>query len=222
MYIVIAGSGRVGAALACSLSADGHNVVVVDREAEAFANLGGTFNGVTIQGNAIDEDVLRAAGIEQADGFAAATSRDSANIMAAEIAQTIFRVPRVVARVSEPARLPAFRDLALNTVCGTELSAELMAGVLLAPGVAHRAFLGGGEVAVVEVVLGPAAAGLALADLEELPNYRLAAVARAGRTFVPDADFVAEEGDTLSYAVLRTALGDLVRRLDAGTREGGR
>ncbi len=220
MYIIIAGSGRVGALLARGLSADGHDVVVIDRDGRAFRNLGNTFNGLTVQGNAIDEDVLKAAGIEQADGFAAATSRDSANIMAAQIAQDLFSVPRVVARVTDPEREPAFREFRLNTVSGTALSAERMAEFLLAPGVHHRAYLGSGEVAIVEFVAGRSGAGLPLAALEAPPRFRLCSVTRTGRTFIPDASFLAEEGDGLAYVVRVEALDELEKLLR--TRKGGR
>ena len=86
MNIIIAGCGRIGAELALILSKAGHNVVIIDSDAAAFERLGPAFNGVTVRGSACDDRVLRQAGIETCDAFAAATNSDSANIMAAEIA----------------------------------------------------------------------------------------------------------------------------------------
>jgi trk system potassium uptake protein TrkA len=119
MKIVIVGCGRVGALVADALSRAGNKVTVVDSNRQAFDRLGSDFTGDMVLGNGIDEDVLRRAGIEEADGFASLTNGDNRNIMAAQIAKEIFKVPRVITRIYDPIREDVFRELGLNTVSPT-------------------------------------------------------------------------------------------------------
>lgn len=104
---------------AMALSRAGHQVTVVDVNRRAFDRLGSDFTGDMVLGNGIDEDVLRKAGIEKADGFASLTNGDNRNIMAAQIAREIFKVPRVITRIYDPMREDAFRELGLDTVSPT-------------------------------------------------------------------------------------------------------
>lgn len=119
MKLVIVGCGRVGAMAAIALSKAGHQVTVVDSNRRAFDRLGDDFSGEMVLGNGIDEDVLRQAGIESADGFASLTNGDNRNIMAAQIAREIFKVPRVITRIYDPIREDVYRELGLNTLCPT-------------------------------------------------------------------------------------------------------
>jgi trk system potassium uptake protein len=119
MKIVIVGCGRVGAMAALALSKAGHQVTVIDNNRRAFDRLGSDFPGEMVLGNGIDEDVLREAGIESAEGFASLTNGDNRNIMAAQIALEIFKVPRVITRIYDPIREDVYRELGLNTVCPT-------------------------------------------------------------------------------------------------------
>ncbi len=123
MRIVILGCGRVGAYLAKILVAEGHQVTVIDRNAEAFRRLGPNFEGNLVVGTGIDEDVLRRAGIEQADAFVAVTNGDNTNVMAAQVAREIFGVPRVIGRIYDPLREEIYRMLGVETICPTILGA---------------------------------------------------------------------------------------------------
>jgi trk system potassium uptake protein TrkA len=119
MKLVIVGCGRVGAMVARMMAEAGHQVTVVDINRQAFSRLGRDFNGEMVLGNGIDEDVLRRAGIEHADGFASLTNGDNRNIMAAQIAGAIFKVPMVVTRIYDPIREDVYRELGLNTISPT-------------------------------------------------------------------------------------------------------
>jgi len=99
MKVIIVGCGRVGARLARQLDVEGHSVAVVDQQVSAFDRLGREFRGNMVVGNCIDEAVLRRAGIEGADCFVSVTSGDNRNLMAAQIAQRIFKVKRVITRL---------------------------------------------------------------------------------------------------------------------------
>lgn len=124
--VVILGCGRVGSRIATQMDREGYTVTVVDRDGHAFRRLPENFRGRTVLGTGIDEDVLRRAGIEGAQVFIAVTNDDNPNIMAAQIAQTVFNVPEVVARVYDVARADIYRDLGVKTVCPTATVAQLI------------------------------------------------------------------------------------------------
>jgi len=116
MKVIIMGCGRVGEQLARLLVTEGHQIVVIDQEPSALERLGANFKGQRIAGVGFDRDVLLRAGIEQADAFAAASSSDNANIVAARIAHNIFHVPRVVARLFDPRRAEIYRRMGMLTI----------------------------------------------------------------------------------------------------------
>ena len=124
MKVLIMGCGRVGAHLASLLEADGHEVTLLDVDPSSFAKLCHTFRGNALLGDGTDEDSLRRAGIEGMDAFIALTEADNTNIMAAQIAKSVFKVPKVVCRVYDPTREELYRELGLDTVCPTALIAE--------------------------------------------------------------------------------------------------
>jgi trk/ktr system potassium uptake protein len=119
MRVVILGCGRMGAHLAKLLAAGHHEVTVVDSDGAAFSRLGVAFPGRLVVGTGIDEDVLRQAGIEQADAFVAVTNWDNTNVMAAQVARDIFGVPRVICRIYDPLREAIYQELGLQTICPT-------------------------------------------------------------------------------------------------------
>ncbi|HEY8490958.1 MAG TPA: TrkA family potassium uptake protein [Dehalococcoidia bacterium] len=126
MKIIIMGCGRVGAELAKMLDGEGHDVTVLDIDANAFRRLPRGFRGRALVGNGIDQDALRRAGIEGADAFVAVTQGDNRNVMAAQIARHIFQVPRVVSRIYDPIRAEIYADLGLETISPTKVGARLM------------------------------------------------------------------------------------------------
>jgi len=119
MRVVILGCGRTGAQLAKALAGEGHQVAVIDRRSAAFKRLGPDFAGQMVLGTGIDEDILRRAGIEQADAFVAVTNGDNTNVMAAQVAKEIFGVRRVICRIYDPLREEIYRTLGLDTICPT-------------------------------------------------------------------------------------------------------
>ncbi len=130
MYIIIAGCRKVGSNLARTLAEEGHDVVVVDSDEKDFELLGSGFNGMTLAGMPIDEDVLRSAGIEKADALAAVTDDDNMNVMISQVARGIFHVPNVVTRIYDPEREKVFRSMGLRTLCPTMLAVERIGAML--------------------------------------------------------------------------------------------
>lgn len=130
MRVVILGCGRVGAEVANRLDREGHEVTIIDRNSDQFRRLDQEFNGTAVVGTGIDQDVLRRAGIEQADVFIALTNGDNTNAMAAQIAKHIFNVPRVVARIYDPVREETYSKLGLETYCPTVIGVSTVLGML--------------------------------------------------------------------------------------------
>jgi trk system potassium uptake protein len=131
VFVIIMGCGRVGARLANLLASQGHEVTVLDVNSTAFQRLGPSFTGTTLLGNGIDSDVLRRAGIERADAFAAVTQGDNRNIMASQIAQHIFKVRRVVTRIYDPIRSDTFAALGLHAISPTVIGANSLYEALM-------------------------------------------------------------------------------------------
>ena len=119
MNVVSLGCGRVGARVASLLDQNGHSVTVIDTRPQAFDRLARDFAGDTVIGTGIDEDVLRLAGIESADTFIAVAAHDNRNLMAAQVAQVIFKVPQVIVRIYDPVREDTYRRMGLTTICPT-------------------------------------------------------------------------------------------------------
>ncbi len=131
MQVVILGCGRVGSTLALMLSSEGHEVSIIDREPSSFRRLGEDFQGRAISGIGINADVLRDAGIESASAFLAVTNGDNTNIMAAQIAKVLFKVPRVMARIYDPLRAEVYREVDVETLCITTLGSGIFHDRLL-------------------------------------------------------------------------------------------
>ena len=130
MNILIVGCSKVGSGLAEILDDEGHDVSVVDREEEMFDVFSNDFGGFTISGVPIDQDVLKQAGIEDADVVIALTEEDNVNIMVAQLAKEIFKIPRVLIRIFDPSRGEIYSHFGFKTVCPTNLTIAALKAAL--------------------------------------------------------------------------------------------
>lgn len=126
MKIVIMGCGRVGARLAGLLDIEGHDVNIIDTDAYSFRRLPAEFGGNALVGDGMDEDSLRKAGIEGADAFIALTQGDNRNVLGAQIAGHIFKVPRVLCRIYDPLRRELFNSLGIEAFSPTTIFAQML------------------------------------------------------------------------------------------------
>lgn len=122
-YIIIIGCGRLGGSIANLLSKEGKSIVVIDKKESSFTKLSDDFSGFILEANAIELDTLLRAKIDKADVVVAATNDDNTNIMIAQIARLIYKVPKVITRLYEPAREEVYKNLDIDTICPTNLSA---------------------------------------------------------------------------------------------------
>jgi trk system potassium uptake protein len=217
MRYLIVGCGRVGSELAKLLDSDGHEVIVVDENAGAFKRLGQKFKGHEVVGTGIDYDVLKRAGAASADGFVAVTNGDNRNIMAALIAQRMFKIKRIVARIYDPPRGQMYRELGVQTVCPTTVGAKLIRDVLIeAPWDAYSFDLG--KLTSLSAVVGAADAGKRVDEIEQSGRIRIAAVRRGlYDVMVASSDLLLREGDELSAVVAPDAISDFAARFPNAT-----
>ena len=202
MRILIVGCGRVGSALAKLLDADGHEVIVVDESPGAFKRLGQKFKGHVVVGTGIDYDVLKRAGAPTADGFVAVTDGDNRNIMAALIAQRMFKIKKIVARIYDPPRGQMYRDLGIQTVVPTTVGAKMIRDTLMESPWDTLGSFDFGKVTSLAAIVDEQHAGKRVGDVERPGRIRIAAVRRAsGGVIVASNDVVLEAGDEINAIV---------------------
>lgn len=212
MKVIIGGCGRVGSLLAMKLQAEGHDVVVIDKDAAACRRLGKQFKGTVIRGMVFDKDVLDAAGADRADAFVAVTSGDNSNVVAATVAKDIYRIPKVVARIFDPRRAEIYRRLGITTVSSVSWATNEIVSLVMHPSLSRDVSLGDGSVSLVRISMAPRLAGRTVDDLTAPGEIMPVAIVRAGRSFIPATGEQFQEGDILEVAVAASAM-DRFKRL---------
>jgi trk system potassium uptake protein TrkA len=215
MHIVIMGCGRVGSLLARRLSETGHSVAVIDREVEAFRRLGPEFRGAQVQGMGFDRDTLVRARIAEAHAFAAVSSGDNSNIIAARVAREQFGVETVVARIYDPKRAAVYERLGIPTVATVPWTADRLLREIIPEGLVSEWRDPTGRAAIAAVPYHPHWVGRPLVELERAAQVRVAFVVRFGEALLPTATTVVQDGDIVYAAVLAADLMHLSDR--AGT-----
>ncbi len=215
MHVIVVGCGRVGAGLAADLDAADHSVVVVDRNPDAFRRLPEDFSGTTAVGVGFDRDLLVDAGIERADAVAAVTSGDNSNIVVARVAHETFEVPRVVARIYDPARARIYQRLGVATVATSRWTVDQVMRRIDPDDHATEWTDPSGAVVLTGQPLPDHLAGVAVVDLELDESARVVAISRGGVAQLCSDDLVFQEGDLLYFVAGAGGLGALAERLRA-------
>lgn len=210
MYVIIVGCGRVGSELAKLLSSEGHNVVVIDRSQKSFDRLGRTFNGVTLVGNGFDVELLKQAGIAQADAFCSVTNGDNSNIVAAQAAKKIFKVPKVIARVYDPSRADIYKSLGLDILSGTILFASMLRDKIIESRFSSY-LIESKDVGVLEIEVDQAISGKTVEEIS-LPGELMVVMIKGIKGVVmPEPKTKLRKNDVL-MAVVKTESLDKVRK----------
>ena len=218
MHIVIMGCGRVGSTLAHILEDRGHSVAVIDQDPEAFRRLGSSFKGKKVTGIGFDQTVLEHAGIREATAFAAVSSGDNSNVIAARVVRESFGVERVAARIYDPRRAEVYQRLGIPTVATVRWTADQMLRRLLPEGAEALWRDPTGEVVLAEVTYDPAWVGEKVHELEEATRTRVAFITRLGEAMLPGPGIVLQEGDVLHVIAAHDDLEDIQAALS--TRDG--
>jgi len=210
MYVIIVGCGRVGSELAKLLSGEGHNVVVIDRNQTSFERLGRTFNGLTLVGNGFDLELLKSAGITQANAFCAVTNGDNTNLVAAQVAKKIFNVPKVIARVYDPKRANVYKALGLDIISGTILFASMLRDKIVESRFSSY-LIESGELGVLEMEAGKDLKGKLISQINIAGELIVATIRRVNGIIIPEPNTKVEEGDIL-LAVVKTNKLDKIKK----------
>ncbi|MFI5035888.1 MAG: potassium channel family protein [Acidimicrobiales bacterium] len=212
MHIVVIGCGRVGSELAMQLSEEGHSVVIIDRNRDAFRRLT-RFNGQTLVGSGFDRDVLLQADAQHADALAAVTSGDNSNILCARIARDNYGIKNVVARIYDPQRADIYMKLGIPTVATSLWTTQQVKRWLLPSDESIEWTDGTGTLHLVERVLPDHLAGRPIDQLHRGDDVRVVGLVRGGQGRVNLNGLFAQEDDVLEFLVTPAGLGELAAML---------
>ncbi len=213
MYVIIVGCGRVGSELAKLLSNEGHNVVVIDKSQTSFERLGGTFNGLTLVGNGFDLNLLKQAGIEKADAFCAVTNGDNTNLVSAQVAKKIFKVPKVIARVYDPQRAHIYAALGLDIISGTILFAAMLRDKIIESRFSSY-LIEAKDLGVIEIEAKNELVGKTIQEINMPGEFLVVAIIRLQGVILPEPSTALKNKDVLMAAVKVASLNKIKRRFN--------
>ncbi len=203
------GCGRVGSLLARALEKRDHSVAVIDIMQEAFRRLGPQFQGKTVKGVGFDRQVLIRAGIERADGFAAVSSGDNSNILAARVVRETFGVHNVVARIYDQGRAEVYERLGIPSVATVRWAADQILRRLLPSGSEPQWRDPSGNARLIEVYVHSGWVGRTVSSMEAAGRCKIPFLTRFGTGVVPTAQTVFQDGDLVYAAVTNDQVPDV-------------
>jgi len=206
MKVIIVGCGRVGAHTAASLSRLGHDVVVVDKDPDAFRLLPAGFTGSSILGYAFERSTLEQAGISEADALVAATAGDNTNAVTARIAKEVYRVPDVVSRIYDPGRAEIYRRYGIQTFAPTAWSAGRIIEFLVSGNIEREQSYGNGEVEMIAAFVTKHLVGKPVNDLRIPGEIRVGLIVRMGKGMLPVSGTRFQEDDQVYALVHQSAI----------------
>jgi len=220
VHVVIMGCGRVGSTLARSLEDRNHTVSIIDSNPDAFRRLGPSFNGTKVTGYGFDQAVLTEAGIERADAFAAVSSGDNSNIIAARVARESFGIQQVVARIYDPGRAEVYQRLGITTVATVKWTADQVLRRLLPAGAEPDFRDPSGTIRVDQVPSPTPWVGHRTIDFQAATRSRIAWIDRLGEGMLPTSESVIQEGDLLHLVMREENAARAYQILNEGPEEG--
>jgi trk system potassium uptake protein len=218
MNFFVIGCGRVGSELALRLYKNGHKVVVIDINREALNSLSPEFRGRIIEGDVLGEQMLKRAGIADADGIASVTNSDTLNAVVGHMAHAIYKVPIIVTRNYDPVMLPVLEAFGCNTVSSTSWGAQRIQELMLDPSFRSLYSAGNGEVEIYEMLIPSTWDGKPLGELlRGTPACLPVALTRAGRALLPDSETALQAGDLLNVSATFDGIQALRSHVGSGT-----
>jgi trk system potassium uptake protein TrkA len=195
------------------LSEEGHSVVIVDKNRDAFRRLN-RFHGKTLLGSGFDRDVLFKADASQADALAAVTSGDNTNILCARIARDNYRIKNVVARIYDPQRADIYMKLGIPTVATSLWTTQQVKRWMMPSDDSVEWTDGVSTLHLVERIVPDALAGHPVTNFNVGENVRVVGLIRGGQGRVDIEGLFAQEDDILEFMVTNQGLGDLKSLLE--------
>ena len=213
------GCGRVGSTLARSLEDRNHTVSIIDSEPDSFRRLGPSFNGDKVTGFGFDQAVLEKAGIRRAEAFAAVSSGDNSNIIAARVARETFGIEQVVARIYDPGRAEVYQRLGITTVATVKWTADQVLRRLLPAGAEPDFRDPSGTIRLDHVPVAEAWIGQRTNSFEEQTKSRIAWLDRLGEGMLPTHETILQEGDLIHLVMREENAADAYAVIDKGPEE---
>ena len=198
MYIVVVGGGKVGYYLTKELLEQGHEALVIERNAERADRIIEELGNVALKGDGCEVATLQEAGVGRSDVLVAVTGDDEDNLVSCQLAKNHFGVPRTIARVNNPKNEHIFRLLGIDvTVSATTILMSMIEHEMPRRALLHLLAIQRMGVEIVEAVLNPGApaVGRSIGDLGLPPESSIAAVIRNGAFLIPSGQLVLQEGD---------------------------
>ncbi|MDD4899793.1 MAG: TrkA family potassium uptake protein [Candidatus Omnitrophica bacterium] len=212
MYVIIVGCGRVGSELAKLLSNESHNVVVIDKAQSSFERLGGAFNGLTLVGNGFDLELLKQAGIEKSDAFCSVTNGDNTNLISAQVAKKIFKVPKVIARVYDPQRAHIYAALGMDIISGTILFASMLRDKIIESRFSSY-LIESKDLGVIEIEVKNNLIGKTIQDINLPSEFMVVSITRLDGVIIPEPQTVLKAKDMLAGVVKVSSLERVKEKL---------
>lgn len=213
MYIIIAGIGRVGLALAKSLSEKKHDLVLIDTNKKVCEEIASEIDALVINGNCEDIKTLENAGINDADIFIATTGYQEINLMSSLLAKN-YNVPKTIARVQNPEYKSVFEKLNIDIVISPELvAANYIEKLIDRPGIVDLAIIGRGDAEILELII-TENSKVVNKKLKEIykKDYLIIAVYEDDELTIPDGETELKPNDRIIILAKKDAV-DEVRRL---------
>jgi len=202
MYVVIMGSGRVGLNLASSLVAGGHDVTLIEHDGKLCHNTANELDALVICGNGTNIKTLDESSISDADVFVAATGNDEANLLSCILVKG-YKVPKIIARVSNPDHEEAFRKVGIHHVISPELTAAgYLEKIIIRPKIADLIVIGKGDAEILDIsVENKKIIGKRIHDISPTKEYIIVAVHNNGNIVIPRSEMILNQGDKISVLV---------------------
>lgn len=211
MYIIIVGCGKLGRSLAKGLSDDGNDICIIDRDADKLNALGTGFNGQRIKGIEFDSDKLLEAGIKQADSLIAAASDDNINITVSLIADKIFHVPQIIARVNEPEKYIIYNKLGISTINPIQFEMEMLKSKLPLKNLDIISNLDS-NCEIIELLVSKEKS-VPVMDIENKFHCIISVVMKDGIVNLPDKNMQVNNGDKIICTIEKKDKGKLINYL---------
>ena len=213
MNLIIVGCGRIGAELAYHLYLKGHKIAVIDSNTANFNHLDPNFHGRTIEGEAINEDVLRRSGIQNADGLAAVTNSDTYNLVTAHIAREYYGLKNIIVRNYDPQWMPLHESFGFQTVSSSSWGAQRVEELLYHSEIRTVFSAGNGEIELYEFTIPPAYEGHPVSALLMNTDATSVAITREGHAILSQPETILKAGDVLLIGASFAGIEEIKRHV---------
>ena len=216
MNVIVVGIGFMGAGLVRRLARQGFDVTAVDRDRAALDALGDSFVGKKVCGVGFDRAVLEEAGITRASALVSCMGSDEANIVVAHVARSMFRVPRVIARLHDLSKAETYRRLDIQTISPNDWGISRICELLTYQQLDGVYDIGSGDVRLVRADIPALLDGSTVRELTAIGEVQIVGISRNNETFIPTQGTVLANGDIIYAAVTSSASRKFKQMLGIG------